>query len=82
MFNPTTDARVPLRIALSEDGGHQWPHFRDLELLPKNGSQSNEYSYPSLVQDREGYIHISYTYKRETIKYVKITEDWVLQGNA
>lgn len=36
-----------------------------------------EYSYPSIMQTTDGYIHISYTYNRETIKYVRLKESWV-----
>ena len=28
VFNPTHSARVPIRIAVSEDGGKTWPHYR------------------------------------------------------
>ena len=36
-----------------------------------------EYSYPSVLQTSDGYIHITYTFNRETIKYVKFTESWI-----
>ena len=38
---------------------------------------SSEFSYPTLLQSPDGYIHISYTYNRDTIKYVKFKESWI-----
>ena len=39
-----------------------------------------EFSYPTLQQDAEERIHVSYTYLRETIKYVVISEEWIMNG--
>ena len=36
-----------------------------------------EYSYPSIVQDGDGLIHVSYTFRRASIRYVQVTEAWV-----
>ena len=36
-----------------------------------------EYSYPTVLQTSDGYIHVTYTYNRETIKYVKFMESWI-----
>jgi len=88
-------ARWPLSVALSLDEGKTWPHCRDLEPLaadsnpPQGGDAAaqgrkgqGEYSYPSIVQSEDGTIHISYTYRRETIKYVRISEDWIRRGST
>lgn len=79
VFNPTTKGRNQIRIAVSKDGGETWPSYRDLEYTPLNGEKSVEYSYPSLLQTQDGYIHVSYTYNRETIKYVKFKESWIYE---
>ena len=73
VYNPTHSERYPLRISLSEDGGKTWQCSRDLET----GKSGNEYSYPSILQSPDNYIHVSYTYNRDTIKYVKFKEDWI-----
>ncbi|WP_386691780.1 MULTISPECIES: hypothetical protein [unclassified Lonepinella] len=42
-----------------------------------NNSQqkiNREFSYPSIIQGQNGTIHISYTYFRQAIKYVRITD--------
>lgn len=72
VYNPTTADRHPLRISLSEDGGKTWPYYRDLET-----GDGPEYSYPCILQTADEWIHISYTFNRQTIKYVKIKEDWI-----
>ncbi len=85
VFNPTTKERNQIRIAISKDGGQTWPVYRDLEYTPsgehERAAKSVEYSYPSLLQTADGYIHVSYTYNRDTIKYVKFMESWVIQKN-
>lgn len=72
LFNPTTKNRNVLAIAMSDDGGVTWPHSRSLE-----DEDTGEFSYPTMRQDDDGVIHISYTYLRQTIKYVQLTEDWI-----
>lgn len=76
--------RAPLTVALSEDEGKTWPHMRNLETgdgycLTNNSKEklNRECSYPSVKQTNDGAIHITYTYFRQYIKYVRITEDWV-----
>lgn len=73
VFNPTHNERYPIRIALSLDLGKTWPYYRDLDT----GFPGSELSYPSILQSPDGYIHVSYTYNRQTIKYVKFMEDWI-----
>jgi len=45
-------------------------------------SAMGEFSYPSVIQTRDGGIHVSYTYNRESIRYAKITEDWIRDGHT
>ena len=74
-------ARVPLTAALSLDEGATWPHMRDLEPdVPGIDPFSVEYSYPSVLQTKDGSIHISYTFKRVSIRYAKVSEDWIRAG--
>lgn len=76
--------RAPMTVAISEDQGLTWPYRRNLEIgdgncLTNNSKEklNREYSYPSIKQTSDGRIHITYTYFRQFIKYVCITEDWV-----
>lgn len=80
VYNPQTSGRDPLAISLSEDGGATWPYTRTLETS-KSSSNGDEYSYPTAREDRftDGKIHVSYTYRRQTIKYSMVTEQWIMQ---
>jgi predicted neuraminidase len=68
-FNDTFRGRTPLSLALSQDGGASWPFRRVLERGP------GEFSYPAIIQSKDGLLHITYTYKREAIKHVVVSEE-------
>lgn len=70
-FNNSATKRSPLSLALSEDGGRTWPWVRDLETEP------GEFSYPSLAVTADGAIHLTYTWKRQSIKYAQMNEEWI-----
>lgn len=73
-FNDTTHDRTPLTLAISTDEGKTWTAKRDLETGP------GEYSYPAIIQGRDGTIHVTYTYKRVNIKHVAVNEEWIIAG--
>jgi len=68
--------RWPITIALSYDGGESWPYLRDLDREPLH------LAYPALTQTSDGLIHVVYSYHREAIKYVSVTEEWIKAGNT
>ena len=81
-----TASRRILSIAISEDDGKTWPWIRDLEnpsisqpILPLEDA---EYSYPSVTQSTDGMIHVAYTFRRQTIKYMTFTEEWIRHGST
>ena len=78
VYNPQTHGRDPIAISLSEDGGVSWKYTRVLERA--DGRQ--EFSYPTVREDKteDGILHVSYTYKREAIKYSRISEAWIMQA--
>ena len=59
-------ARTPLNVSLSSDG-ITWQMALILE-----DSCIGEYSYPSVIQAKDGTVHLVYTWRRQYIKYVKI----------
>jgi predicted neuraminidase len=65
VYNNTPSARTPLNVAVSENG-KDWKPALILENEP------GEYSYPAVIQTRDGLMHITYTWKRQRIKHVVI----------
>ncbi len=74
--------RAPLSLAFSSDNGASFPRRVDLDTgdgycLSNNSKDSvnREFSYPSIVQGPDGFIHVAYTYYRRAIKYVRLSTD-------
>ena len=65
VYNHTAKGRTPLNVALSRDGS-MWSNVLTLE------SEPGEYSYPAVIQTRDGRVHVTYTWKRLRIKHVVI----------
>lgn len=72
VYNPLTagknwwEGRSVLKLAISADG-ENWKDIYTLENHLKG-----EYSYPAIIQDQKGNIHISYTAERKKISYMEI----------
>jgi len=61
--------RTPCSIALSDDGSH-WRHVLTLEASP-----IDQYSYPAIIQGRDGKLHCVYTWRRQLVCYKQIDLD-------
>lgn len=71
--------RAPMSLAISRDEGRSWPVRLDIELgdgfcMTNNSKEklNREYSYPSIIQARDGSLHVAFTYFRQKIKHVHI----------
>lgn len=60
---PYPSGRSMLNVAISTDG-QKWNPVLTLE------QQRGEFSYPAVIQTRDGLVPITYTWKRETIQHV------------
>jgi predicted neuraminidase len=60
--------RGKLRVACSKDG----KNWKDIAVL-ENGTKE-EFSYPAIIQTKDGLIHISYTFDRKNIKHIVLEE--------
>ncbi len=58
--------RSPLNVAFSTDGV-AWQAALELENAAKE-----EFSYPAILQTRDGLVHITYTWNRKKIKHVVV----------
>lgn len=74
VYNHSTRRRTPLSVAISSDGGETWSPFAQLE------TERGEFSYPAVIQASDGDIHITYTWKRKSIKHAVISKD-ALKGS-
>ena len=82
VYNDIERGRYSLVAALSDDEGSTWKWRRHLDGSPSKES-SNQYHYPSVIQTKDGSIHITYSYfvpEGKSIKHVRINEDWVKAG--
>jgi predicted neuraminidase len=63
-FNNSYNRRTPLNLAVSADG----EHFRIFKTLEDGPGQ---YSYPAIIQATNGDLLITYSWRRQTIKFVR-----------
>jgi predicted neuraminidase len=63
VYNPARKGRTPLKVAVSKDG-KSWKDVLTLESDP------GEYSYPAIIQASDGKVHVTYTWRRERIRWV------------
>jgi len=66
-------SRSPLCIALPENDGVTWK--KEKTLITREGFEGNpEFSYPSIKESDDGRIHVSFTYLRQCICHIALTD--------
>jgi predicted neuraminidase len=85
-YNDVEDGRYSLAVSLSDDEGKTWKYTRHIETdATKPEKEHGSYAYPSIIQGKDGMIHIVYSNRKhgtdENIKYVRFTEEWIKQGD-
>lgn len=75
VFNPIVNGRNELAVAISKDGIN-WNTPVSLENDP---DQRAEFSYPAVIQSKDGLIHVTYTWNRNLIKHVVIDPKKIAQ---
>ncbi|MDE5749179.1 MAG: exo-alpha-sialidase, partial [Duncaniella sp.] len=58
--------RTPLSVAISDDGVH-WENIAVMETSPVS-----QYSYPAIIQTKDGKLHAVWTWRRQRIKHAVI----------
>lgn len=66
VYNHASEGRENLNVAVSRDG-RTWQAVCELEK--ETGA---EFSYPAVIQARDGMVHVTYTWKREKIRHVTL----------
>ncbi|MFN0123786.1 MAG: exo-alpha-sialidase [Blastocatellia bacterium] len=59
--------RAPLNVAVSADG-KTWR----AALVLEPGPPAAEYSYPAVIQTRDGLVHITYTWNRKKVRHITL----------
>jgi len=89
VYNDTERGRHSLAVALSDDDGQSWKWRRHLEL-DMRGQGAGSFHYPSIIQARDGSLHVSYSYflnhlpagsPRKSIKHAHFNLEWVKRGD-
>ena len=84
LFNDIERGRHSLAAAISENEGATWKWTRHLDGKPGQAGPT-QYHYPSVIQARDGSIHVTYSYfvpEGKSIKHVRFNEDWVKAGDV
>ena len=69
--------RDRLSIALSTDGGRTWPTRKVIVHVP-----GGRFDYPSIIQARDGRVHVTFSDNLKTIRHVSFSEGWIASSHA
>ena len=70
VFNNHPSERDDISMAYRADSAAAWQLIHQFEKKAGIKKEHNPYSYPYLLQTREGNFHLFYTWKRKHIKHV------------
>jgi len=79
-YNDTEDNRNSWAVSLSDDEGKTWKWKRH---IGQAADQSESFSYPSLIQTKDGKLHLTYSYRNpsgKTIMHASFDEKWIKKG--
>jgi len=77
IYNDTEKERDKLAVSISSDNGETWRWTRHLENTPKE-----RFDYPSIIQSKDGSLHVTYSYNLKTVKHAHFDEAWVQEGDS
>jgi predicted neuraminidase len=73
-YNHASSRRRNLSLALSKDAGQTWQLLQTVEEMD---IPEAEFSYPSLVESADGFVHLVYTWNRTHIKHLTFNQSWL-----
>ena len=68
----TGQERDRLSIALSRDGGRTWPARKVIVHVA-----GQRFDYPSVIQARDGRIHVTFSDNLKSVRHVSFSEAWI-----
>lgn len=77
VYNDTEHGRHSLAAALSDDEGKIWKWKRH---IGHSNKREKSFAYPSLIQARDGALHLTYSYREQggaTIRHCIFSVDWI-----
>ncbi len=74
--NPIPGNRNQLSLLRSTNQGETWSLVR---IIEESANDRDEFSYPALLQDSSGMVHLLYTWKRQGIRHARFTQAWLNQ---
>jgi len=77
VFNNTVMHRNVLSLAISQHRGGPWRVVHDFEYEKVTPSDYG-FSYPVVLSDQEGDVHVLYSWKRKYIKEVVFNQAWLV----
>jgi predicted neuraminidase len=88
-YNDTERGRHSLAVSISTDEGRTWNYTRHVERDTRDVQIATSSAYPSIIQGRDGMMHMVYSYHHndrkggpnKTIKYYRFNEAWIKQGD-
>jgi hypothetical protein len=80
-YNDDADSRHNLSLGISDDQGQSWRKLCDLANDPSVAS-GHGFSYPALVQDHTGMIHLLYSEGRQAIRHERFNLAWLKQWST
>jgi predicted neuraminidase len=84
VYNDLERGRYSLVAALSDDEGATWNWKRHLDGDPAK-QMNSQFHYPSVIQAKDGAIHVTYSYfvpEGKSIKHARLNEDWIKAGDG
>jgi predicted neuraminidase len=77
VFNNDPKERDRLSLARSKDRGVSWKVLHTFDQSSQVEGKKEGFSYPSLIQTKNGDFHLLYTWNQSDIKHVRFTSAWV-----
>ena len=77
VYNDIEKGRYSLAVSISEDDGKTWKFTHNIE---RDKNKEGRFSYPSVIQTKDGLIHVTYSFhynEEKTIKHIAFSSDWV-----